>query len=77
MKTAIDTHKHEGLMRGLRLSEPNDYKDFLPLDCPLLDELLKIVSFIIFTRILICQKQSLSVSLYPLHMELNHWILRV
>jgi hypothetical protein len=47
-------------MRDLRLSKPNYNNNFLLLDGPSFDEILKTVSVIILRRILICEKQSLS-----------------
>jgi hypothetical protein len=62
MKATIHT---KNVMTSLNLSEPNDYKIFSQLDGPSLDELLEIVTPTI-TKRNTCQKQSLSVSIYPL-----------
>jgi len=72
IKTATDTrththaHTHEGLMRDLRLKEPNYYNNFLRSDGPLFDEILKIVSVIILRRLVIWEKQSVSAFIHYL-----------
>jgi hypothetical protein len=59
-------HTHKNRMTDLRLDEPDDYKICLRLDGPVFDGPLKTVTLQSLKQTLICEKQSLPVSVYSL-----------
>ena len=62
-------HTHENLLKDLRLSEPSDFQNFLRLDAPSFDDLLKMITTGIEKRKLslqasVCQIPVLLLPLY-------------